>query len=254
MSGRVILVGGGPGDPGLITSRGRRELEAADVVIVDRLAPRALLAELPPHVTVIDAGKLPGHHPVPQREINRILLEHARAGRTVVRLKGGDPYVFGRGGEEARACRDAGVEVEVVPGVTSAIAVPAAAGIPLTYRGVAAGFTVLTGHQDIGEVPGGADHTVVLLMGVSGLAASALVLARGARGPECPVAIIEDGYGPGQRVTVGTLGTIAALAAAAGVVAPAVVVVGDVVRLREAAEAAPAAAAHSTGTPHQEDL
>ena len=225
------LVGGGPGDPGLITVLGRRLLDEADVVITDRLGPRSLLGELDPDVLVIDVGKLPGHHPVPQDEINTLLVEHARAGRRVVRLKGGDPYVLGRGGEEAEFCRSHGVPVEVVPGVTSAISVPAAAGIPVTHRGIANGFTVLTGHEELAALPGGRDHTVLLLMGVSALAASAATLATGRRGDGCPVAIIEDGYGPNQRVTIGTLATIAGLAAQRGVRSPAVVVVGDVVTL-----------------------
>ncbi|MBG6057729.1 uroporphyrin-III C-methyltransferase/precorrin-2 dehydrogenase/sirohydrochlorin ferrochelatase [Cryobacterium sp. MP_M5] len=230
-TGTVHLVGGGPGDPGLITVLGRRLLAEADVVIADRLGPRSLLGELDPEVLVIDVGKLPGHHPVPQDEINALLVEHARAGRRVVRLKGGDPYVLGRGGEEAAYCRSHGVAVEVVPGVTSAISVPAAAGIPVTHRGVATGFTVVTGHEQLRALPGGRDHTVILLMGVSALSGSAGVLATGTRGEDCPVAIIEDGYGPGQRVTIGTLATIAALAESRGVASPAVVVVGDVVTL-----------------------
>lgn len=227
----VTLVGGGPGDDGLITVRGLDAVRRADVVVVDRLAPRRLLDDLDPRVTIIDVGKTPGHHPVPQHEINRIIVEHALAGRRVVRLKGGDPYVFGRGGEEVDACRAAGVDVEVVPGVTSAIAVPAAVGIPVTSRGVATGFTVLTGHEDLKAVPGGRDHTVILLMGIGGLAASAAVLSRGDRGRDCPVAIIEDGFGPRERVTLGTLATIAGVAARAGVRSPAVVVAGDVVTL-----------------------
>jgi uroporphyrin-III C-methyltransferase/precorrin-2 dehydrogenase/sirohydrochlorin ferrochelatase len=230
-AGTVHLVGGGPGDPGLITVRGRRLLAEADVVIADRLGPRSLLGELDAEVLVIDVGKLPGHHPVPQDEINALLVEHALAGRRVVRLKGGDPYVLGRGGEEAAFCRSHGVTVEVVPGVTSAISVPAAAGIPVTHRGVANGFTVVTGHEQIAALPGGRDHTVVLLMGISALAASAAVLAAGSRGEDCPVAIIEDGYGPGQHVTIGTLSTIARQAADRGVRSPAVVVVGAVVAL-----------------------
>jgi len=229
--GTVHLVGGGPGDPGLITVLGRRVLDEADVVIADRLGPRSLLGELDPGVLVIDVGKLPGHHPVPQDEINALLVEHARAGRRVVRLKGGDPFVLGRGGEEAEFCRSNGIPVEVVPGVTSAISVPAAAGIPVTHRGVANGFTVVTGHELLPSLPGGSDHTVLILMGISGLAASAVMLASGPRGGDCPVAIIEDGYGPNQRVTFGTLATIADLAAERGVRSPAVVVVGDVVTL-----------------------
>jgi siroheme synthase len=149
----------------------------------------------------------------------------------VVRLKGGDPYVFGRGGEEVDACQKAGVEVEVVPGITSAISVPAIAGIPLTHRGLATAFTVVTGHDQIAALSGGRDHTVVLLMGVGTLAHSAITLAGGARGRDCPVAVVEDGFGARQRVTVGTLDTIGAQAAERGIRSPAVVVIGDVVRL-----------------------
>ncbi|MFP5346118.1 MAG: uroporphyrinogen-III C-methyltransferase [Actinomycetes bacterium] len=229
--GSVALVGGGPGDTGLITARGRRLLAQADVVVVDRLGPRALLDALDGDVLVVDVGKTPGHHPVPQHEINALLVQHALLGRRVVRLKGGDPYVLGRGGEELQACEDAGVPVEVVPGVTSAVSVPAAAGIPVTHRGVARSFSVLTGHDEIGDVPGGADHTLVLLMGVTTLAGTCRALIRGGRPGTTPVAVVEDGYGPRQRVTVGTLETIAQRAADAGVEPPAVTVVGDVVRL-----------------------
>lgn len=229
--GIVHLIGGGPGDPGLITVKGRELLAEADVVIVDRLAPRSLLGELRESVLIIDVGKLPGHHPVPQDEINRMLVTHAKAGRRVARLKGGDPYVLGRGGEEAEYCRANEVAVEVVPGVTSAISVPAAAGIPVTHRDVANGFTVVTGHQEIAAVGGGSDHTVILLMGIAALRGSAAVLAAGPRGTECPVAIIENGYAVNQRVTIGSLSDIAEIAARTGVRSPAVVVVGDVVRL-----------------------
>lgn len=234
VAGSVALVGGGPGDPGLITTRGRRLLAQADVVITDRLAPRALLDDLDEDVLVVDVGKTPDHHPVPQDEINALLVEHARAGRRVVRLKGGDPYVFGRGGEEAAACEAAGVPVEVVPGVTSAISVPAAAGIPVTHRGLARGFTVLTAHEDIAHVPPDDGHTLVLLMGVKRLAETCAALTATGRSPGTPVAVVEDGYGPRQRVTVGTLATIAQRAAEVGVRPPAVTVVGSVVRLSPA--------------------
>lgn len=233
-AGRVWLVGGGPGDTGLITARGRTVLAQADVVVIDRLGPRALLHELSPDVEVIDVGKTSGNHPVPQHEINALLVQHARAGRDVVRLKGGDPYVFGRGGEELAACHAAGIEVEVVPGVTSAVSVPAAAGIPVTHRGVARGFSVLTGHDGAAGVPGGADHTLVLLMGVTRLAETADALVTADRPADTPVALVEDGFGPRQRVTVGTLADIAERAAAVGVRPPAVIVVGDVVRLSPA--------------------
>ena len=236
MTGRVTLVGAGPGDAGLLTIRGLRALERADVIVADRLGARGVLDGLAADgvelsADVVDVGKRPGHHAVPQDGINALLVHLAREGKHVVRLKGGDPYVFGRGGEELAFCRDAGVEVEVVPGITSAISVPAIAGIPLTHRGLATAFTVVTGHDQIEALGGGGDHTVVLLMGVGTLAHSAMILARGERGTECPVAIVEDGFGERQRVTVGTLGTIAAQAAERGIRSPAVVVIGDVVRI-----------------------
>lgn len=234
--GRVTLVGAGPGDAGLLTIRGLRALEAADVIVADRLGARGVLDGLAAEgvaidAEVVDVGKLPGHHAVPQDAINELLVTLARDGRQVVRLKGGDPFIFGRGGEEVAFCRDHGVDVEVVPGITSAISVPAIAGIPLTHRGLATTFTVVTGHDQIQSLGGGRDHTVVLLMGIGTLANSAITLARGERGADCPVAIIEDGYGPRQRVTVGTLDTIALQAARRGIRSPAVVVVGDVVTL-----------------------
>ncbi|WP_186760606.1 uroporphyrinogen-III C-methyltransferase [Arthrobacter alpinus] len=229
--GAVALVGGGPGADDLITVRGRRLLAEADVVVADRLGPRGLLETLGQGVEIIEVGKTPGHHPVPQSEINAILVREAKAGKRVVRLKGGDPYVLGRGGEEAIACRENGVDVEVVPGVTSAVSVPAAAGIPVTHRGLAKAFTMISGHEELEKVPEGSDHTVVLLMGVGTLNRSMPILASAGRGQDCPVAIIENGFAKNQRVTIGTLGTILALAQAAKVRNPAVVVVGDVVRV-----------------------
>lgn len=245
-TGKVWLVGAGPGDAGLLTVKGLRALEAADVVVADRLGARAVLDGLAAdgvelRAEVVDVGKRPGHHAVPQDAINALLVQLAQDGKKVVRLKGGDPYVFGRGGEELAACQDAGIPVEVVPGITSAISVPAIAGIPLTHRGVATAFTVATGHDQIRDLGGGRDHTVVLLMGVGTLAHSAITLARGERGADCPVAVVEDGYGERQRVTVGTLATIAHQAAERGIRSPAVVVVGDVVRLSPYAPAALAA-------------
>ena len=230
-AGWVALVGGGPGDDGLLTSRARELLATADVVVVDRLAPRAVVGRLPSTVRVIDVGKAPGRHALAQDRINDLLVEEALAGRAVVRLKGGDPYVLGRGGEERLACEAHGIRVEVVPGVTSAVAVPAAAGIPVTHRGVARGFTVVTGHDELPAVPPGTDHTVVLLMGVGRLARSAQSLLDAGRPASCPVAVVERGFLPDQRVTFGTLADIAERATAAGVENPAVVVVGDVVRL-----------------------
>ena len=249
-TGSVALVGGGPGDAGLITVRGRRLLGQADVVVADRLGPRELLNELAPDVRVIEVGKTPGHHPIPQSGINRILVDEALLGHRVVRLKGGDPYVLGRGGEEAEYCRQHGVDVEVVPGVTSAISVPAAAGIPVTHRGLAKGFSVVTGHEELSEVPARADHTVILLMGVGQLRHSAASLARAGLPAETPVGIVENGYLPNQRVTIGTLGTIADQAEAAGVANPAVIVIGDVVRVSPFAPSHFRTADYSTTAPN----
>ena len=234
-TGHVALVGGGPGDPGLITTRGRRLLAEADVVVVDRLAPRALLDGLDDDVVVVDVGKTAGHHPVPQEGINQLLVEQARAGRRVVRLKGGDPFVLGRGGEEALACIAAGVTVEVVPGVTSAISVPAAAGIPVTHRGRSRQVTIASGHEGLDWASlARLDGTLVLLMGVSGLAEATAAMVRHGKPASTPVAIVESGFLPEQRTTVGTLATIAELAADRGVRPPAVVVVGSVVDLHAA--------------------
>ncbi|MEV8082601.1 uroporphyrinogen-III C-methyltransferase [Pseudarthrobacter oxydans] len=249
--GSVALVGGGPGDTGLVTVRGRRLLGQADVVVADRLGPRELLNELAPDVRVIEVGKTPGHHPVPQAGINRILVEEALKGHRVVRLKGGDPYVLGRGGEEAEYCRQHGVEVEVVSGVTSAISVPAAAGIPVTHRGLAKGFSVVTGHEELSEVPARADHTIVLLMGVGQLRESASALGKAGLPAGTPVGIVENGYLPDQRVTIGTLGSIADQAEAAGVANPAVIVIGDVVRVSPFAPSHFKTADYSTTTPNK---
>ena len=234
-TGCVALVGGGPGDAGLITTRGRRLLAEADVVVVDRLAPRTLLEDLDEDVVVVDVGKTAGNHPVPQEEINRVLVEQAQAGRRVVRLKGGDPFVLGRGGEEALACRAAGVEVEVVPGVTSAVAVPASAGIPVTHRGRSRQVTIASGHEGLDWASlARLDGTLVLLMGVSGLEAAAAALVAHGRPADTPVAVVESGCTPDERTTTGTLASIAALARERGVRPPAVIVVGSVVDLHEA--------------------
>ena len=240
--GRVALVGGGPGDPGLLTLRGRRLLAEADVVVTDRLAPRDVLAELGPAVEIIDAGKAPHAHGLTQEQINALLVERARAGQRVVRLKGGDPFVFGRGGEEAVACVRAGVPFEVVPGVTSAVAVPACAGIPVTHRGITQDFAVVSAHLDpshpgatvdwaaLADGPG----TLVLLMAVARLDEVARELIKRGRDASTPAAVICDGTTQRQQVVVSTLGQVAADAAAHGVGPPAVVVIGEVVRLREA--------------------
>ena len=236
--GRVALVGGGPGAEDLITVRGRALLAAADVVVTDRLGPRGLLRTLSSEVEVVDVGKTPGNHPVSQERINELLVHHARLGKRVVRLKGGDPFVLGRGGEEALHCLAHGVPVEVVPGVTSAVSVPAAAGIPVTHRGVAASFVVASAHEGADHVLAAAadaapDATLVLLMGVTRLADTAAALIAAGRPSDTPVALVERGWTPEQRTTTTTLATAAADAVAAGVRAPAVVVVGQVVALRD---------------------
>lgn len=230
--GRVVLVGGGPGATDLMTVRGRRALAEADVVVTDRLGPTDLLRALPATVEVIDVGKTPGHHPVPQDEINRILVDHAQRGRTVVRLKGGDPFVYGRGGEEVLACREAGVAVEVVPGVSSALSAPAAAGIPLTHRGTVAAIHVVSGHEAVDPaalaVVAAERATLVVLMGVSALPSHVRDLMAAGAAADLPVAIIEEATTARERVTTATLEDVLAAAETAGVRSPAVVVVGRV--------------------------
>ena len=231
----VFIVGAGPGDPDLITVKGLACLRRADVVLYDRLAPAELLAEARPGAELIDVGKEPRRHRRSQDEINALLLARARAGLTVVRLKGGDPFVFGRGGEECQALAAAGIAYEVVPGVSSAIAVPAYAGIPVTQRGVSAAFTVLTGHTaddeafDWDAVP--AAGTLVLLMGVRHLAELTQRLIEHGRSPATPAAVIQNGATPEQRVVVGTLADIAERASS--IEAPATTVIGEGVALRE---------------------
>lgn len=230
--GRVVLVGGGPGDPDLLTLRGRRALAEADVVVTDRLGPTAVLDDLADGVEVVHVGKAPGHHPVPQEEINRVLVERARRGQVVVRLKGGDPFVYGRGGEEVAACRAAGVDVTVVPGVSSALAAPALAGIPLTHRGTTAAVHVVNGHDGLGAPALAAvrdrSATVVVLMGVETLPRLVAEALDGGADPRLPVAVVEAASTPGERVTRAPLAEVAVRAAEVGVRPPAVVVLGDV--------------------------
>jgi uroporphyrin-III C-methyltransferase/precorrin-2 dehydrogenase/sirohydrochlorin ferrochelatase len=239
-AGWVALVGGGPGDPELITVRGRRLVAAADVVVVDRLAPRALLDELPADVEIIDCGKSAHRHNLTQEEINAALIDRARAGRRVVRLKGGDPFVFGRGGEELLACVAAGVPVSVVPGISSALAAPAAAGIPVTHRGVAADFTVVSGHLDPGRsAEGGLEwpalaagsQTLILLMAMERLDSTCAALIAHGRPASTPAAAIHRATLDGERTVRARLDELPAAVASAGLTAPAVVVVGDVVAL-----------------------
>ncbi|NUW42620.1 uroporphyrinogen-III C-methyltransferase [Nonomuraea rhodomycinica] len=240
----VALVGGGPGDPGLITVRGRQLLAQADVVVADRLAPRALLDELAPDVELIDAAKVPYGRSLAQDKINEILVDRARQGRFVVRLKGGDPFVFGRGGEEMIACARAGIPVLVVPGITSAVAVPSAAGVPVTHRGVSQEFHVVSVHVAPDDPASTVDWpamarsqgTLVLLMAVERLAKVAEALLRDGRSPETPVMVVQDGTLPTQRTVVAPLSTVADRVSAAGIRPPAIVVVGDVVRVGQEVE------------------
>jgi uroporphyrin-III C-methyltransferase len=278
----VYLVGAGPGDPGLLTVRGRDLLAGADVVLYDGLVDARVLSLVSPRATLIDVSKTyPGSHPTggeddalrggggaggqrrgghggpSQAEIEALLVEYGRRGGRVVRLKGGDPFVFGRGGEEAMALAAAGIAYEVVPGVSAAVAVPAYAGIPVTHRGLAASVVVVTGHEAADPPPGHARvdwsalakaaDTLVILMGVGRLEGIASRLIAGGRGPQTPAAVVERGTTPAQRVVSGPLVALPGPAAAAGVRAPAVVVVGEVARLHAqldwyAAAAAPAAA------------
>jgi uroporphyrin-III C-methyltransferase/precorrin-2 dehydrogenase/sirohydrochlorin ferrochelatase len=235
----VALVGGGPGDPGLITVRGRQLLAEADVVVTDRLGPRELLAELPPDVLVIDAGKVPYGRAMSQEDINAALVEHATAGRFVVRLKGGDPFVFGRGGEEMLACLRAGIPVTVVPGVTSPVGVPTAAGLPVTHRGVAQSLHVISVHVPPGDTRSAVDWeavsrmegTLVLMMAVERIGAVARTLISNGRPRSTPVAVIADGTMPSQRIINSTLNDVTTDLADAGIRPPAVVVIGDVVAI-----------------------
>lgn len=232
--GRVTLVGGGPGDPGLLTRRGYEALAAADVVVADRLAPLAALEGLA--CEVIDVAKVPRGRFTPQERINAILVEQALAGRDVVRFKGGDSYVFGRGMEELVACREVGIEVDVVPGVTSAVSVPELAGIPVTHRGVVQGFTVVSGHAAPGDPRSTVDWaalatggtTLVVLMGVETLPAIARAVLAAGRDGATPLACVMDGGLPSQSVIVTTLADVADHGAPDGVRAPAVTVIGDV--------------------------
>lgn len=232
----VALVGGGPGDPELITVRGRRLLARADVVVADRLGPRDLLDELAPHVEVVDAAKIPYGRAASQDVINSTLIERAKAGKFVVRLKGGDPYVFGRGFEEVLACAEAGVPVRIVPGITSAFAVPAVADVPVTHRGVAHEVVVVSGHVPPGhekslvdwDALGRLRGTLVLMMGVERIAQFAEALIEGGRPGTTPVAIIQDGTMRAQRVLRSTLEAVAEDAARAGIRPPAVTVIGPV--------------------------
>jgi uroporphyrin-III C-methyltransferase/precorrin-2 dehydrogenase/sirohydrochlorin ferrochelatase len=234
--GGVALVGGGPGDPELITVRGRRLLAHADVVVADRLAPQELLAELPPQVEVIDAAKIPYGRAMAQDAINEVLIDRAKAGKFVVRLKGGDPFVFARGYEEVLACADAGIPVTVVPGVTSAIGVPALAGVPVTHRAVTHEFVVVSGHVAPGHPESlvnwnalaAMSGTIVLLMAVERIELFAKVLLEGGRPADTPVLVVQQGTTTAQRTLRATLHDAAERIREDGIRPPAIIVIGSV--------------------------
>jgi uroporphyrinogen III methyltransferase/synthase len=240
-AGRVYLVGAGPGDPGLMTARALELIGRADAILHDRLVPDGALDGAREDAELVYVGKHPGGESIDQDEIERRLVERARAGQLVVRLKGGDPFVFGRGGEEARALRAAGIDYEVVPGVTAGVAGPAYAGIPVTERERASAVAFVTGHEDPDKPESAIDWgalaafpgTLVFYMGVRGLPSIAARLVEAGRSPDEPAAVVERGTLPGQRTVTGTLRDLAARAEAAGVRAPAVTVVGPVAALRE---------------------
>ncbi|MGW0612442.1 uroporphyrinogen-III C-methyltransferase [Streptomyces sp. NPDC002788] len=235
----VALVGGGPGDPDLITVRGRRLLAGADVVITDHLGPRDLLAELPPNVEVIDAAKLPYGRFMAQEAINNALIEYTKQGKAVVRLKGGDPFVYGRGMEEVQALAEAGIACTVVPGISSSISVPGAAGIPVTHRGVAHEFTVVSGHvapdderslvdwRSLAKLTG----TLVILMGVGTIGKVAETLIAHGKSPDAPVALVQEGTTSAQRRVDATLATVGEVVRTENVKPPAVIVIGEVVKV-----------------------
>lgn len=242
MTGKVYLVGAGPGDPGLITVAGLERIRSADVIVYDRLVSPRLLEHARADAELIYVGKMPGAEGGHDQDaINATLVEKAREGRTVVRLKGGDPFVFGRGGEEAEALRNAGIPYEIIPGVTSAVAVPAYAGIPVTHRGVASSFAVITGHEEPGKAESAIDwanlatavDTLVFLMGVKNLPDIVAQLTANGRALSTPVAVIQWGTTPEQRTVTGTLADIAKRVAEAGLTSPAITVIGEVVRLRK---------------------
>lgn len=237
MSGKVWLVGAGPGDPKLITVMGMECLRQADAVVYDRLVNPLLLKEVPARCEMIDVGKRADHHPIPQDQINAILIEQALMGREVVRLKGGDPFVFGRGGEEAEALVRAGIPCEVVPGITSAIGGLARAGIPVTHRDFASSFHVITGHLRDGKDPhdwrvlAQLEGTLVILMGMSRLADICRQLITHGRDADTPAAVVMNASHPEQRMVLATLATLAVQSARAGLSAPSLIVVGDVASL-----------------------
>lgn len=239
MNGKVWLVGAGPGDPGLMTVKGLAVLREAQAVVYDRLVNPALLAEASPQCELYDVGKEANSHPIPQPQINKILIDCARRGLRVVRLKGGDPFVFGRGSEEAQSLREAGIACEVIPGITSAIGGLAAAGIPVTHRDHASGFHVVTGHLREGNSPqewhklAVLPGTLVVLMGMAQLQEICSALIAGGKAPATPSAVVMHASTPQQQVISAPLSQLATVSQAAGFHAPALIVVGEVVLLRE---------------------
>ena len=239
MTGKVYLVGSGPGATGLLTQRARKIIDAADVVLYDQLPGEEILSTLPARAEKIDCGKYGGKHVLEQAEIEDLMVDRAKKGKIVVRLKGGDPFLFGRGGEELETVRKEKIDVDMVPGISSALAVPASVGIPLTHRKYASQVTILTGNEDPTKGKSALDWkllaksrgTIVILMGVANLRKIAGVLIEQGKPASTPVAIIERGLRKDHRVTTGTLGTIATAAEKSGVKPPAVIVIGDVVQL-----------------------
>ncbi len=240
-NGKVYLIGAGPGDPGLLTIKAKQILARADVIVYDRLIAKRILQELPKRIVKIYVGKQSGGNSIPgQDAIPRILATNAKKGKLVVRLKGGDPFLFGRGGEEIQKLRQEGVDFEVVPGITSALAVPAYAGIPVTHRKYASSLAIVTGHEDPGKSKkvdwkklATAVDTIVILMGVSNLQAILQSLIDGGRSAETPVAIVERGTTKRQRITAGTIQTITEQAVERRIQSPAVIIIGDVVNLQK---------------------
>ncbi len=242
-AGRVFLVGAGPGDPELLTVRALKLIQRAEVVFADRLVGEGVMALVNPGAVVVAVGKSRGEHSVPQEEIHRRMIEAARAGRAVVRLKGGDPFVFGRGGEEVEALRAEGIEVEVVPGISAALGCAAAAQIPLTHRDMAQSVTFVTGHAALGAEPdldwtalARTNQTVVVFMGVGTSEAIAARLIAAGRGADTPVAVIENGTRLDEKRVFGALGELSALVQRNGIAGPALLVIGEVAALgRESA-------------------
>jgi uroporphyrin-III C-methyltransferase len=238
--GRVALVGAGPGDPDLLTIKAARIIAAAEVVFADRLVGKGVMELIPPSAQVVPVGKSKGEHSVPQNEIHRRMIEAAKAGKRVVRLKGGDPFIFGRGGEEVEALRAAGIEVEVVPGISAALGVAAVTQIPLTHRDMAQAVTFVTGHAALGKEPdldwvalARPNQTVVVFMGVGTADVIAARLIAAGRDPATPVAIVENGTRENEVRAFGALGNVTEAIQAAGIQGPALLVIGEVVALAQ---------------------